>query len=113
MPRKARKKTRAQIERDIAKVMAATRSPADNAALARRDQIAAMTPADRLRAVRADQQTKLDRDLPWRHSYANWCTHLGQAGAKYNSRIAYGSETYDAWESGISPDAYARLHAKR
>lgn len=47
----------------------------------------------------------------WARSYANWCTALGDASRKYRSRIAYGSETYDAFTSGVSPDAYALLHS--
>jgi hypothetical protein len=27
---------------------------------------------------------------------------------KYGSKIAYESETYDAWKAGVSPDAFAR-----
>ena len=46
-------------------------------------------------------------------SYANWCTDLGKASGKYNSLIAYGSETYDAWARGTSPDAYAKSKARK
>lgn len=46
--------------------------------------------------------------LPWRNSYANWTIRAGEAAAKYNRKIAYGSETYSAWEAGVSPDDYAR-----
>lgn len=50
-------------------------------------------------------------DLPWRSSYSNWTYHLGCAAARHNARIAYGAETYAAWEAGISPDDYAAERA--
>ena len=45
--------------------------------------------------------------LPWRNSYANWTIRAGEAAARRGTNIAFGSETYDAWRSGVSPDAYA------
>lgn len=101
MARTPRKKTKAQIARDVAKVIEATRPPGE------------LSAGEIYRRNVQAQQAKLDRDLPWRHSYANWCTHLGRAAAKYNARINYGAETYEAWESGVSPDAYARAHSRK
>ena len=98
-PKKSRKR-RIQVERDIAKVMAATRPAGE------------LSAGELYKRLMESQQAKLDRDLPWRHSYANWCTHLGRAAARHNARIEYGSGTYAAWESGISPDAYARERAR-
>ena len=46
-------------------------------------------------------------------SYANWCTQLGDAGAKHRSSIAFGPDTYDAWARGTTPDSYAKSKAKR
>lgn len=51
--------------------------------------------------------------LPWRNSYANWTIRVGEAAARYKATIAFGSETYDAWKAGVSPDAYAKARAKR
>ena len=51
--------------------------------------------------------------LPWRNSYANWTVRAGEAAVKYNAPIAYGSETYDAWKAGVSPDAYAKARRRR
>ena len=51
--------------------------------------------------------------LPWRNSYANWTMRVGEAAAKHNAPIAFGSETYDAWKAGISPDAFAKARARK
>ena len=51
--------------------------------------------------------------LPWRNSYANWTVRVGEAAVKYNAPIAFGSETYEAWQAGISPDEYARARRRR
>jgi hypothetical protein len=51
--------------------------------------------------------------LPWRNSYANWTTRVGEAAARHNARIAFGSDTYEAWEKGVSPDAYAKARARK
>jgi len=51
--------------------------------------------------------------LPWRNSYANWTMRVGEAAAKHGAPIAFGSETYDAWEAGISPDAFAKARARK
>lgn len=49
--------------------------------------------------------------LPWRNSYANWTVRVGEAAARHNARIEFGSDTYEAWEKGVSPDAYAKARA--
>ena len=51
--------------------------------------------------------------LPWRNSYANWTMRVGEAAAKHNAPIAFGSETYDAWKAGVSPDAFAKARARK
>jgi hypothetical protein len=51
--------------------------------------------------------------LPWRTSYANWTVRVGEAAARHGSSIAFGSETYDAWKAGVSPDSYAKARARR
>jgi hypothetical protein len=51
--------------------------------------------------------------LPWRNSYSNWTMRLSESAAKHGASIAFGSETYDAWKAGISPDTYAKSRARR
>lgn len=51
--------------------------------------------------------------LPWRSSYANWTIRVGEAAVRHNARIAFGSDTYEAWEKGVSPDAFAKALARR
>lgn len=92
----------AKVRRDIARIMAATK-PAELSTAEQRRRSTSSTA----------KQDKLDKELPWRHSYANWCMHLGVAAAKYNARIDYGTGTFDAWEEGISPDAYARDRSRK
>jgi len=94
---------RKQAERDVDKLMESLR-PAGELSAAEQYRRSTSTTA---------KQDKLDKELPWRHSYANWCMHVGVAAAKYNARIDYGPDTYDAWESGISPDAYARDRGRK
>ena len=68
------------------------------------------------RPERASPWGKVDTasdQLPWRSSYANWTMRVGEAAAKHGAPIAFGSETHDAWKSGVSPDAYAKALAKR
>lgn len=102
-PRKPSKAKEAKVQRDIARIMAATQPAGELSA----------TEQYRRSMSATAKQAKLDEDLPWRHSYANWCMHLGAAAAKYNARIDYGSDTYEAWETGTSPDTYARDRSRR
>lgn len=65
------------------------------------------------REGRAEGRTEERADLPWQNSYANWTIRVGEAAARHNAAIAFGPETYAAWEAGVSPDAYARERARR
>lgn len=70
--------------------------------------------AKRAREAIAALRTRKERDdLPWQNSYANWTIRVGEAAARHNARIAFGSETYDAWKAGVSPDAYAKARVRR
>jgi hypothetical protein len=90
----AKKKSKAQIEREIAAIMRAGSGPSA------RDAYLASLPSSRI-----------PLQLPWENSYSNWCTHLGRAAGDHNARIDYGSETYDAWQAGVAPDDYAKARA--
>jgi len=65
------------------------------------------------RVKRAESRPpKQFHDLPWQDSYANWTIRVGEAAAHHGSSIAFGAETHDAWEAGVSPDAYAKARGR-
>ncbi len=97
------RKRRLQVERDVAKVITAPVA---------RVTAEALTDGELYRRSMAQQQAWLDRDLPWRASYVNWCTHVGRAAARHNAAIGFGASTYEAWELGVSPEQYASEHAR-
>lgn len=40
-------------------------------------------------------------------SYDRWAHEFSDASRRHGVSIAYGTETHDAWRSGMSPDQYA------
>lgn len=100
-PKKPQKR-RVHVEREVAKVISAPASrPAEE-----------LTEGELYQRSLAQQQAWLDRDLPWRESYLNWCTHVGRSAARHNAVIEFGPATYEAWEIGTSPEQYASARAR-
>lgn len=97
-------KRRVHVEHDVAKVIAA---PAARSADAEEP-----SDGELYQRSLAQQQEWLDRDLPWRASYLNWCTHVGRAAARHNAAIEFGPVSYEAWELGVSPEQFASSRAR-
>lgn len=105
---------------DLATALEMARAEADEEAgryVGDWDVIVAKKPGSEGKTARAPRAakkpTKVRDDLPWKHSYANWTVRAGEAAAKYGASISYGPGTYEAWEAGISPEAYAQQRGRR